>query len=1045
MNVKVVLAGIFSLVLVIGFGVYFLQSTPSVSTMPRVASLISPSEVKREIVQYPINPNITIEVEAQKIPEFALDISDPKYERILDASSEELNKLASVNVSHDVRTANLDTKLAVNKEKKELLVSAKDIPNFKPGLYTISMTLRTLEGEVNLEQDFAWGVLAVNTKKSVYAPGEKVNIGIGVLDDGGNTQCRTGFNHLSSLRMTVTAPGGKVAEYNIEDNSIKDSGKCAATSVTNEADFQAEYFSTNEPGVYQIFVESTVKGKIRSIKDYFKVDPNVKFDVERTSFPTRIYPFAPYPATFKITSKEDYEGKVTDIMPAFFDIKNVGDNGTVTVVGDYKVITWQVSLKKGQSQEFTYLIKFPPVSPEFYLIGPIKVGNFTEARQWQIASDAINSTSGVLAYEDNSGSTTWYRLWTGTVWSPLAGSAAISVDTTGDTPDDSRWFRMVSSPKTGEKLLAAYDNCGAPISTECIWMYRWTGTAWVEDFTVNANTPDTNTNLMDVTYEELSGEALFVFGDSTTQLKYRHRSGGSWTATLNAGTALDSRKKWVRAKSQFNTDAILVGYLNDNERTGALIWDGSTNTFGDQFEDDDSPAQSETATSDESAFDIAWETQSGTPMMFWGNTSQQLMYREFTGGSWSGETAIYTTDADAANDLDWVTAAADPTSSSNYIALAMQEDLDDDGTDETIDCEFGMWTGSGVESLGGLVTCRSDNDGRLNNVAFENTGGRAVFVYVTSADGNSLTYRTWTTGDASPGTSTAITGNVGDDGVELIESVQLHTDLNTTSMIALVSDSDAELSGTDLYSWTWDGSSWAYNSTSLHAAIQNAGENAEAYGFGFDRNLEQQVAYRWFANSGTVAVASAIGSQDTPALLTSANQQFRLRLLIATTDTLGTSFRDYKLQYVDPGTGTCASPTGGTPSTWTDVPTSGGSTVSFHNNATPSDGDNLTANGSLDPTYPGTTNVAQDYEEANNFTNSVASITADTQVGLWDFSLVDNTSFDRTAQTYCFRVARTSNVALRIGIYPQISTAAVDDVLIQGGTQINQGTSINNP
>jgi len=254
-------------------------------------------------------------------------------------------------------------------------------------------------------------------------------------------------------------------------------------------------------------------------------------------------------------------------------------------------------------------------------------------------------------------------------------------------------------------------------------------------------------------------------------------------------------------------------------------------------------------------------------------------------------------------------------------------------------------------------------------------------------------------------------------------------------------------SNCQLWHREWDGSSWAAESANaVHANICASGDNNTLpYGFGFDRNLERLVAYRWFANSGTVAVSSAIGTQDNPALLTTANQQFRLRLLLFSNDTIGLSLREYKLQYVDPGAGTCASPSAGMPAIYTDVPTSGGSTISFYNNTTPSDGDNLTVNGSLDPTYLGLTIRAQDYEEANNFTNTVSAIAAETEVGLWDFSLIDNTSFDREAQTFCFRVARSNDVVLQIGIYPQIATAAVDDVLIQGGTQIDGGTSINNP
>ncbi len=150
MNVKAVVAGIVVLVISVSLGIFYLQKTPSASNIPRAASLISPPEVKREIVQYPINPNKTIEVEAQKLPEFTMDVSDPKFEKILLSSKDELKKLVSVNIAHAYKTANIDSDISIDKKKKLLMVSAKDLANFKPGLYKVSLTLRAIEGEVNL-------------------------------------------------------------------------------------------------------------------------------------------------------------------------------------------------------------------------------------------------------------------------------------------------------------------------------------------------------------------------------------------------------------------------------------------------------------------------------------------------------------------------------------------------------------------------------------------------------------------------------------------------------------------------------------------------------------------------------------------------------------------------------------------------------------------------------------------------------------------------------------------------------------------------------
>ena len=1001
-------------------GIVGLSKISQTKNTSQVSSSVVPT---REAVEIPIQNNSTDKstptVEGYKSPEFIFDLTEEKYSKILNASTKELEKLTTAQIVHSVYAdEKIDAYVSVDNSTKKLKIQPKDLLKYKPGLYKLSLKLRTLEGEVDIEQDFTWGVIAVNSKKSIYHPGETAEIGIGVLNNNGETLCLTGFKFVKKIEMVITDPNGKQTNFSTENKSIKDSGECGPTTVTNKADFQSTY-KTSIPGIYQMKVIATVKNEKREITDYFKVDPDIEFDVERTSFPTRIYPRSSYPTTFTVTAKNNYTGQITDTVPSFFTIEHISDGGRIETKGNFTKIIWDVNLSAGIPKTFTYFINFPWVSPEFYLLGPITIGGFKEARQWQIASDAINSTSGVVTYEDNGGAYTWYRNWSGTAFSGQS-----NMDT---SPADSRWFKEVSSPKTGEKIVVLQDNL---TPNDELFVFRWDGSSWTEDlnFALASSATD-ETKSFDVTYEEESGEALLVYSDgSSNQLLYRHRAGGSWSSPANAGTAYDVYKRWVRMEARFNTDEILVGYLNNNERVGAMIWDGSTDTFTSQLPDNSGTT---TRDSTEQSFDIAWETSSGTPMVFWGTSANNIIYREFTSGSWQSETSLYTGFSD---DVEWVTAAADPFPTSNNIALAFQVS-DWDTTEETRDCELGMWNGSSGVTRPTAVTCRSDYDGRLINTRFENNSNRALWVYAlseTGTTGNSLAYLTWTSGGGFT-SSTTISG----DTTGNIESVQLHSDLNTTSMIALTADSAG-----DLNYFTWDGTTWSFDSSDLHSNIQNSGENAEAYGFGFDRNIEEQAAYRWFENSGTVAVTNALTAQDTPYTLTSGNQQFRLRLLLYTPDTLSASFREYKLQYVDPGTGTCEAPSGGTPSTWTDMPTSGGE-ISYYNNPTPSDGNNLTVNGSLDPTYKGLTKNPQDYEEASTFTNSVSSIPAD-QLGMWDFSLIDNTTYDRVAQTFCFRVSRNNNVVLKILKYPQISTAALPDVIIQGGSLIQGGTRINN-
>lgn len=179
-----------------------------------------------------------------------------------------------------------------------------------------------------------------------------------------------------------------------------------------------------------------------------------------------------------------------------------------------------------------------------------------------------------------------------------------------------------------------------------------------------------------------------------------------------------------------------------------------------------------------------------------------------------------------------------------------------------------------------------------------------------------------------------------------------------------------------------------------------------------------QSAYRVFENADSTNVGTSLASADTSATLNLSGQQFRLRMLLHITGAdLSQSAGSYKLQYIGKGIGTCSSPSGGTPSSWTDVTTL--TDIAFYNNATPTDGSALTANGS-DPTHSADTIVNQTYEEANNFTNSQALI-ASGQDGKWDFSLYDNSPSGGTS--YCFRIVESDNTVLdTYTVYPEITT-----------------------
>jgi hypothetical protein len=186
-----------------------------------------------------------------------------------------------------------------------------------------------------------------------------------------------------------------------------------------------------------------------------------------------------------------------------------------------------------------------------------------------------------------------------------------------------------------------------------------------------------------------------------------------------------------------------------------------------------------------------------------------------------------------------------------------------------------------------------------------------------------------------------------------------------------------------------------------------------------------QAAYRFFNNTDSTDVGTALAAQDTAATLGLTGAAFRLRMLLHVgVSDLFTNEGSFKLQFAQRGTdGVCDTSFSG--ETYSDVTTS--TVIAFYNNSTPSDGANLTAN-TNDPTHGSDTIVNQTYEELNPFTNSVAAISAG-QDGKWDFALFDNNSTP-TSTTYCFRIVKNDGSLLNTySVIPQITMSAITDYI----------------
>ena len=330
------------------------------------------------------------------------------------------------------------------------------------------------------------------------------------------------------------------------------------------------------------------------------------------------------------------------------------------------------------------------------------------------------------------------------------------------------------------------------------------------------------------------------------------------------------------------------------------------------------------------------------------------------------------------------------------------------------------------------TTYRSAFGGTINS-----TTGALYITYVPSpGTANTSEVRAWKYSDSwsqltDPWPDTT-------DGTSIVLDANIGLDTNTDDLYVVYIRAASTAASNDVYYAvsTNDGSSWSTDNLLSsgtdrdHRAVSiNAHSNSRLYAMWNDTLLDdifgntvadlwvwEQAAYRFFNNANGTDVGSALAVQDTAATLGSAGDAFRLRMLLHNTGQAPLSGENLKLQFAQQS-GTCD--TGFVGETYADV--TAATVIAYNNNATPVDGDNLTANAN-DPTHGADTIVNQDYEELNNFTNSVAAILS-AQDGKWDFSLKDNGATASTA--YCLRAVQSAGTVLdTYTVIPQITTAA---------------------
>ncbi|MDE1843176.1 MAG: hypothetical protein KGH95_05960, partial [Thaumarchaeota archaeon] len=329
-----------------------------------------------------------------------------------------------------------------------------------PGLYKLKITLVKQGKTYTTESQFAWGLVALNTDRSIYKPGEIANFTITTLLNNGTSACD------SNIVMKITDPNSK--------NTILSTGNGISMSLFDCAIYQAQYIPSIE-GNYTVDVTAKTSSGVSNFSTYFLVEKNYNYEIIRMAA-TKIDPFD-QPNNFNVKLKvHSYvsSGQITikEFVP---NVLNVTTDGSVSQVGDTKMITWVRNLDSNNDTMVSYNYAVPLIQPQLYALGQAQVSQdnvstFTEARNWFVAVDAtktvtlhstgiendanIASGTNVVQFCGGSGSCTM------TTWTK-SQLAAGSVTAAGNNwVFNYNWLTPISTTATYTRIFSSTTGCG---------------------------------------------------------------------------------------------------------------------------------------------------------------------------------------------------------------------------------------------------------------------------------------------------------------------------------------------------------------------------------------------------------------------------------------------------------------------------------------------------------------------------------------------------------------------------------------------------------
>jgi len=285
----------------------------------------------------------------------------------------------------------VDVSAQVINKKKIILKQKKRL---KPGRYRFILYDNN---KVIFNEDFTWGVLAINTNKAIYTKGDTVIFAMAVLDSRGNMVCDADVeliveNEDADFKQTLKTSKGE----------IRINPECKLHDFTLKPDYEAR-LTTKFVGEYKITLTAKTKAGTYTIYDKFSVEKKPDFDIERRAA-TRLYPVKEYPVEIVIKANKDFKGKAIEQVPQSFALSkhaNARNPEQINDTGETKTLIWHIDLSKDEIISLGYVFDPPDKSPDLFQSGKLKF-----VREAKIMQDALDAVDALNVTESSESSET---------------------------------------------------------------------------------------------------------------------------------------------------------------------------------------------------------------------------------------------------------------------------------------------------------------------------------------------------------------------------------------------------------------------------------------------------------------------------------------------------------------------------------------------------------------------------------------------------------------------------------------------------------------